>query len=416
MQLNRRQIMAGAITAGVRSGLAATSEYKAKPRTGPSMEDLVHAAAAPVLNRAGLDRPVVIDSIDLLKAGKEYFVRVRSKDGAMGISVCNPPRADYLDRIFKDLVVPPFLKKDARNIENLLWEAYRHSDNYKLYGIALWSPMAWVEMAILDMLGRINGRSIGQLLGDVRRKEIAVYVASGRRDTTPPQEIEYLRSLVEKSQAKALKFRLGGRMSRNADAMPGRTETLIPLVRKTFGDDFDLHGDSNSSYDPAHAIPVGRMLEENKYVYYEEPCEFDALEDNKKVRDALSIPVALGEQEYSEWRFRWSIANRVCDIVQPDLFYYGGLIRSMRVARMAQLAKMPTTVHISGGFGFVYMLHFASVVEDIGKYQEYKLGMEEYGAWFDPPIVVKNGLMRVPTGPGVGIKDPAALLKDAKAA
>jgi L-alanine-DL-glutamate epimerase-like enolase superfamily enzyme len=276
--------------------------------------------------------------------------------------------------------------------------------------------MAWVEMAILDMLGRVSNRSIGQLLGGVRRKEIAVYVASGRRDTTPPQEIEYLQSLVEKSKAKALKFRLGGRMSRNADAMPGRTETLIPLVRKTFGDDFDLHGDANSSYDPAHAIPVGRMLEEYGYVYYEEPCEFDALEDTKKVRDTLSIPVALGEQEYSEWRFRWTIANRVCDIVQPDLFYYGGLIRSMRVARMAQLAKMPTTVHISDGFGFVYMLHFASVVEDIGKYQEYKLGMEKYGAWFDPPIVVENGLMRVPTGPGVGIKDPAALLKDAKPA
>jgi L-alanine-DL-glutamate epimerase-like enolase superfamily enzyme len=81
---------------------------------------------------------------------------------------------------------------------------------------------------------------------------------------------------------------------------------------------------------------------------------------------------------------------------------------------MAELAKMPTTVHISGGFGFVYMLHFASIVGDIGKYQEYKLGMEEYGAWFDPPITVKNGLMSVPTGPGVGIKDPSALLKDAK--
>jgi len=412
MQLNRRQWMAGAITAS--SGLAATSSYKPKPRTGPSMDDLARAAAAPVLKRDGLDRPVIIQSIDLMKAGKEYFVRVRSNDGAMGISVCNPPRAAYLDRILKNLVVPPFLKKDARDLENLLWEAYRHDDNYKLYGIALWSPLAWVEMAILDMLGRIRGKSIGDLLGDVRRKEIAVYVASGRRDTTPPQEIEYLQSLVEKSKAKALKFRLGGRMSRNADAMPGRTETLIPLVRKTFGDDFDLHGDSNSSYDPAHAIPVGRLLEEYKYVYYEEPCEFDALEDNKKVRDTLSIPVALGEQEYSDWRFRWTIANRVCDIVQPDLFYYGGLIRSMRVERMAKLAKMPTTVHISGGFGFVYMLHFASVVEDIGKYQEYKLGMEEYGAWFDPPIVVKNGLMTVPSGPGVGIKDPAVLLKDAK--
>jgi len=377
---------------------------------------MARVAALPVLKRDRFKTPVIIQSVDLLKLNKEYFVRVRSTDGAEGVSVCNPPRADYLDRIFKNLVAPVFVKKDARDLEDLLWEAYRYEDNYKLYGIALWSPLAWVEMAILDMLGRMSGKSIGDLLGDVRRKDIAVYVASGRRDTTPPQEIEYLQSLVEKSHAKALKFRLGGRMSKNADAMPGRTDTLIPLVRKTFGDDFDLHGDANSSYDPAHAMPVGRMLEEYKYVYYEEPCEFDALEDTKKVRDTLSIPVAMGEQEYSEWRFRWTIANRACDIVQPDLFYYGGLIRSMRVARMAELAKMPTSVHISGGFGFVYMLHFASVVPDIGKYQEYKLGMEKYGAWFDPPITVKNGLMNVPVGPGVGIKDPTALLKDAKPA
>jgi L-alanine-DL-glutamate epimerase-like enolase superfamily enzyme len=416
MQLNRRQFVASGVVAAARPALAIKSSYGPKPRTGPSMADLAHVAALPVLKRDRFNAPVIIQSIDLLRIDKEYFVRVRSADGAEGISVCNPPRADYLDRIFKNLVVPPFLKKDARDLENLLWEAYRYSDNYKLYGIALWSPLAWVEMAILDMLGHISGTSIGQLLGDVRRKEIAVYVASGRRDTTPAQEIEYLQSLVEKSGAKALKFRLGGRMSLNTDAMPGRTQTLIPLVRKTFGDDFDLHGDSNSSYDPEHAIPVGRMLEEYNYVYYEEPCEFDALEDTKKVRDALSIPIALGEQEYSEWRFRWTIANRVCDIVQPDLYYYGGLIRSLRVARMAELAKMPTTVHISGGFGFVYMLHFASVVADIGKYQEYKLGMEKYGSWFDPPIAVKNGLMNVPTGPGVSIKDPGALLKDAKPA
>jgi L-alanine-DL-glutamate epimerase-like enolase superfamily enzyme len=89
------------------------------------------------------------------------------------------------------------------------------------------------------------------------------------------------------------------------------------------------------------------------------------------------------------------------------------MIRSVRVARMAALAKMPTTVHISGGFGFVYMLQFASCVPDIGRYQEYKLGTEKYGSWFDPPIQVRNGLMTVPNGPGVGIKDLKGLLQGA---
>ncbi|HVN80872.1 MAG TPA: mandelate racemase/muconate lactonizing enzyme family protein [Terriglobia bacterium] len=418
MQYNRRGFLAGAIGAGaaglLASGCSQTREAKRETSLGPNLLDIDRAAAAPVLKLEGLNSPVVIDSIRLLKKDKEYFVHIKSKEGAEGIAVTNPPRAEYLDKILKQLVIPFFIGKDARDLENLLWELYRWEDNYKLYGLALWSPQAWVEFAILDMLGRIIGKPMGALLGDIVRKDVAFYVASDHRDTTPEQEIEGLRELLKESGARALKIRVGGRMSRNADAMPGRTEQLIPLVRKSLGDSIDIHADSNSSYDPPQAIKVGRLLEEIKAVYFEEPCPFDHLEDTKVVADALAIPVATGEQEYSDWRFRWTIANSGVDIVQPDLHYYGGMVRSMRVARMAAVAKMPTTVHISGGFGFVYMLHFASCVPDIGRYQEYKLGTEKYGSWFDPPIQVKDGKMTIPSGPGVGIEDLRGLLEGAK--
>jgi L-alanine-DL-glutamate epimerase-like enolase superfamily enzyme len=59
------------------------------------------------------------------------------------------------------------------------------------------------------------------------------------------------------------------------------------------------------------------------------------------------------------------------------------------------------------------VLHFASCTPDIGPYQEYKLGLEKYGNWFDPPITVKDGKLSVPSSPGVGIKDLSGLLKDA---
>ncbi|MEO7650799.1 MAG: mandelate racemase/muconate lactonizing enzyme family protein [Bryobacteraceae bacterium] len=416
MPNNRRNFLSGAVLTGAAALTSCGNETKASKTApaGPSAAELEAAGAAPVLRVDSLKTPVIIDSIKLLKKDKEYFLHIRSKDGADGISLPNPPRPEYLAPILKNLVIPFFLGKDARDLENLLWELYRWKSNYKMYGIALWSPQAWVEYAILDMLGRMANKPIGALIGEVVRKEVPIYVASGRRDSTPAEEIEYLKELVQQSGAKALKFRVGGRMSRNADAMPGRTSTLIPLVRKTFGDAFDIHADANSSYDPPEAIKVGRMLEEIKAVYFEEPCPFDHLEDTKVVADTLTIPVAGGEQEFSDRRFRWMIANRGVDIVQPDLHYYGGLIRSVRVARMAQAAKLPTTVHISGGFGFVYMLHFASAIADPGKYQEYKLGTEKYGEWFDQPITVKDGKMSVPSGPGVGIKDIAAVLKGAK--
>ena len=381
--------------------------------TRPSVQELDAAASRTVLDLSGLDDPLIIDSIELLENGRDRFVRVRTRDGAEGISLTNG--RPYLASILQELVIPLFLGKDARKLESeLLFELYRHRSNYKLQGLALWSVQAWVEFAVLDLLGRAAGKPMSDLLGGRLRDEIDFYVASGRRDTTPEEEAEYLASLVEETGARAVKFRLGGRMSRNRDAAPGRSEALIALARKALGDGIDLHGDANSSYDPQHALPIGRLLEDVGAVYFEEPCPFDHLEDTKAVADALSIPVSGGEQEYSQRRFRWMIANRGVDIVQPDLHYYGGMIRSARVANMAEIAGMPTTVHISGGFGFVYMLHFASRTELIGRYQEYKRNIERYRDWFDPPLRIAEGKLGVPTGPGVGIRDPQDVLRDAR--
>ncbi len=420
MYLNRRNFLGLTACAGVPivSGLQGCQPTPNKHRTFShksqvTLEELEKAAGTPILQLDGIDSPLQIQSIELLQKGRDYFVHVRSKDGAEGIALTNS-RVEYLHPILKRLVVPYFIGKDARDLESHLFALYRYRSNYKLQGLALWCPLAWVEFAILDMMGRVAGKSIGELFGGVVRREIPFYVASGNRDTTPQQEVDYLMKLIEETGAKAVKFRVGGRMSRNADSMPGRTRGLIPLARKALGDEIAIHADANSSYDPPKAIEVGRMLEDINAVYFEEPCPFDHLEDTKRVTDALTIPVSGGEQEYSQRRFRWMIYNRGVDIVQPDLHYYGGLIRSTRVARMAALAQMPTTVHISGGFGFIYMLHFASFTPDIGRYQEYKRNIERYSDWFDPPLEIRNGAITVPEGPGVGITDIGDLLKGAK--
>ncbi|TKJ34417.1 MAG: mandelate racemase [Planctomycetes bacterium B3_Pla] len=419
MDLNRRRFFELAAGAGMLPILQGCQTASRKSQTTQSsdltLERLERAAGAPVLHLDGLDSPLVIQSIELLRKGRDSFVRVRSKDGAEGVALTNG-REQYLYPILNKLVIPYFIGKDARDLEEHLWGVYRHRSNYKLQGLALWCPLAWVEFAVLDMIGRVTGKSIGQLFGGVIRREVDFYVASGRRDSTPEEEVDYLGELIEETGAKAVKFRVGGRMSKNADAMPGRTEGLIPLARKALGDKIALHADANSSYDPPKAIEIGRMLEDIGAVYFEEPCPFDHLEDTKKVTDALTIPVAGGEQEFSPRRFRWMIYNRGVDIVQPDLHYYGGLIRSTRVARMAAVAGMPTTVHISGGFGFIYMLHFASYTRDIGLYQEYKRNIERYTNWFDPPLKINDGALTVPQGSGVGIRDIKGLLKDARPA
>jgi len=379
-----------------------------------TIERLDKAAAAPVLKLDGLDDPVKVASVELLRGKGAIFVRARSADGAEGLAVTNG-RAEYFHPIFQKLVAPYFVGKDARQLESLLDGVYRHRSNYKLSGLALWCCVAWVEMSLLDMLGKITRKPVGELLGGVVRRKVPVYVASGRRKTTPQQEAALLAKSVEQTGVKAVKFKVGGRMSNNADSLPGRTEGLVPLVRKTLGDAITLHADANGSYDAPKGTEVGNLMADHGYEFFEEPCPFDHLEETKRVADAVSVPVAGGEQETSARRFRWMVRQGAVQVVQPDLHYNGGFIRAARVARVAAAAGLTIVPHMSGGgLGYVDVLHFVSCTPNAGKFHEYKGGIERTGEWYDPPLKLTDGAINVPTGPGLGLTAQAAIFQNAR--
>jgi L-alanine-DL-glutamate epimerase-like enolase superfamily enzyme len=358
--------------------------------------------------------PVIIETLELLRYEDNFLCRVRSTDGAVGISVGNNDQLKSLYPIFTYRLQPFFIGKDAREWENLLEEVYIYSSNYKLQNLALWVPLATIEFAVLDMLGRIAGKSIGELFGVTHNPKIAVYQANGDRGVSAEKTIERIKKQLDESKAKAIKFKVGGRMSNNVDFPPCRTEKLIPLVRKTFGDDMTIYADSNGSYTVEEAIRIGKILEEYKIDFYEEPVPFDWYEETKQVKMELKIPIAGGEQEPSMHNFRWLIANRALNIVQPDIFYFGGMIRSMKVARMAELFGMPCTPHISGsGLGYLYMMHFVSVIPNPGPFHEFKGFNKEIPLEYETSdLDSDSGIVIVPTGSGSGIEiDPDFIAK-----
>ena len=150
---------------------------------------------------------------------------------------------------------------------------------------------------------------------------------------------------------------------------------------------------------------MGRILEEYRFEFFEEPVPFDWYEETKQVADSLAIPVAGGEQEYSLHGFRWLIANDGIQIVQPDNYYFGGMIRSMKVALMADALGRKCTPHMTGGgLGFLYMIHFVSALPNALAYHEFKgLKTEIAFECKTSPLTVDNGYIQVPTGPGSGV-------------
>jgi L-alanine-DL-glutamate epimerase-like enolase superfamily enzyme len=412
MKHSRRQFIGTALTAGIATRFPQFSYVSEKTKEKYTVLDEI--LKKPVLKKELFPDPIIIETLELLRLKNTFLCRIRSKDGAEGISVANNEQMKSLYPVFVNRLQPFFPGKDARDLEKFLEDVYVYQSNYKMQNLALWVPLATIEFAILDMLGKISGKSMGELIGNVYNKSISVYQANGERGITAEETIEHLIKEVGETEAKALKFKAGGRMSNNFESPAGRTEKLIPLVRKTFGDKMVIYADSNGSYTTDEAIRIGRIMEEYKIDFYEEPVPFDWYEETKAVADALKIPIAGGEQEPSLHMFRWLIANEALQIVQPDMFYFGGMIRSMKVARMAEVYGKVCTPHISGsGLGYLYMMHFVSAIPNAGPYHEFKGFNKDLPFTCSTSSLSSNeGVVTIPSGSGMGIEiDPDYIAK-----
>jgi L-alanine-DL-glutamate epimerase-like enolase superfamily enzyme len=403
---NRRKFLSTAVAGGMAS--APLCSAAASPAVTARYQKLDSILKQPVLKKELFQSPVVIETLELLRLDDRYLCRVRSRDGAEGIAVAHSGM-NTLFPIFLRNLRPFFLGKDARELDLILEKVYIYNFNFRYNGISLGLPLATIEFAILDMLGRMAQKPVGQLIGEIHNPEVAVYTATEWREKPVEESIKLIQEAVAAYDVRALKIKIGGLMFMTTDMYavgpPGRTEKMIPLVRKTFGDKMALYADSNSFYTVPEAIRVGKLLEQYKFVYFEEPVMFDHIEEIKQVADALTIPIANGEQDNSFYGFRWLIANDGLEIVQPDNYYFGGLIRSMKVARMAAAYGKTIVPHMSGGgLGYLYNIQFVSCVPNAGAHHEFKTA--DTHVRFEcktSNLKVVDGKMKVPTGPGFGV-------------
>ncbi len=147
MKFNRRLF----IKSGLGAGVLATTQgcVSAGPRK-TTITQLDKAAAAPVLKIPSVKSPVKIASIELLRGRRNYFVRTRSTDGAVGVT---NGRAAYLYPILQQLVIPFFLGKDVRDLESLIDGVYVYRSNYKLSGES--SGPVFLRFGGLDTLATV---------------------------------------------------------------------------------------------------------------------------------------------------------------------------------------------------------------------------------------------------------------------
>ncbi|HEY1701884.1 MAG TPA: mandelate racemase/muconate lactonizing enzyme family protein [Trebonia sp.] len=354
-----------------------------------------------------------ITSVQTYTSESICVVRVRTDDGLEGWGQTAPSEPTISAEVLHRLVARHYLGQDPWDIAALADKCLRAE--YKFLGSFLFRAISGLDTALWDWVGKATERPVYQLLGGRIRKRFPVYASSMSRETTPAEEIRRLAEAVEASGFRGVKYKIGIRNGREANALEPRTAELIPLVRRTLGDSVQISADANGAYSPAQAVQVGRVLEEYGYFHFEEPNPCWELDNMGYVARMLDIPVGAGEQEFSMEIIRRMLSERLVDIIQPDVCYIGGLSRAKRVAEMADIAGIPCTPHNSNrSLLQVFTAHLVSALPACSGYQEWSIEDQSRARNLYAPVpVVKDGEIELSDAPGWGIEVLPAFLENA---
>lgn len=344
------------------------------------------------------------------------LLRLTTADGAEGWGQISTYDSDISVTVLHRKVASHVLGMDPANIDAIVDKAVEA--NYKWPWSYVCRAVGGVDTALWDLYGKILNKPVVELLGGKAGPYLA-YGSSMSRTITPKDEAARLTKLRENHGYKAFKVRAGTAGGHNRDAWPGRTDELIPTVRKAVGPDIDLLIDGNSCYTPDKALEVGRMLEANNYFMFEEPCPYWELEWTKEVTDQLNMKVSGGEQDNDMATWRRMIDMHAVDVVQPDVCYIGGLTRTIRVAKMAEkkgLLCVPHSANLT--LVTVFAVHLLGAIPNAAPYLEYTIEHESginklAGEMYSPQLVVKEGAVQIPAGPGWGVQINEEWLKKA---
>ena len=335
------------------------------------------------------------------------FVRVTTDSGAVGWGQTSTYNADITATIFHRQIAPWALGRDALDIPTLVDLIERREHKYP--GSYRCRALAGLDTALWDLRGRIEGKSVVELLGG-KPRALRAYASSMKRDITPQAEAARFQRLRDERGFDAFKWRVGAECGKDIDEWPGRTEEIVPTVARALGDGVAKLVDANSGYSPRRAIEVGRLLESEGIAHYEEPCPYWKPDETRQVTAALQLDVTGGEQDWDLATWARMIELRAVDVVQPDVMYMGGLTRTLEVARMAAAAGMPCTPH-SANLSLVTIctMHLLGAIPNAGKYLEFSIEGADYYPWqvglfLGDPFAIRDGAATIPSGPGWGVE------------
>jgi galactonate dehydratase len=336
------------------------------------------------------------------------IVKVETDDGLVGLGECRAlNRTDGVLGYLSEAAPRYILGEDPFNIESLVARMFR--EDFGRAGEITQTVTALLEVACWDIVGKALNQPVYKLLGGAVRNRIKGYANGWYTGERTPDEFHAAAKRVLAKGYKALKFDpFGAGFYEMERAEKTFVIGLVEAVRDAVGPDVEILIEMHGRFNPVTAVEFARELAPFKPSWLEEPVPPDNLAAQKKAADAiapLGIPVATGERLHTMYEYRELFELQACDIIQPDITHFGGILNTKKLAAWAEVYYMLIAPHNVGGpISTAAALHLAACTPNFKIQEHFNDFSEAYvkkAAPGNPEI--EDGYFALPSGPGLGV-------------
>jgi D-galactarolactone cycloisomerase len=345
-----------------------------------------------------------------------FLVKITTTDGLVGWGEggqYGPPQPP--EACVRHVLSPLLIGRQADQPVRIFEDLYAFSRDFGQKGTYI-EALSAIDIALWDLWGKSLGRPIHALLGGLFRTQISAY---GTGCYYPDYYQDTARMLKE-LESEALSYRDAGMaaIKMKIGLLPiGLDAERVAVVRDAIGPSTYLMVDANHAYTSASAIRMGRALEKHNVLWFEEPVAPEDRQGYRRVRNAIDVPVAGGEAEFTRYGFRDLFLGECLDIAQPDICCTGGFTEWQKITALAMAFGVLVIPHVWGsGVAVAAALQALAAAAPVpftaAVVPLQNEPMIEYDRTHNPlrdDLLVQgfrlaDGAIEVPRGPGLGIE------------
>lgn len=337
--------------------------------------------------------------IDQVGEGKyrnvAHFVQIETDHGVHGIG---GPFGDDQAYVIGKQLAPLLIGHDPLAIERIWDRMYRFMVHGRK-GVTMMA-MSVVDCALWDLKGRYFNAPVYQLLGGPIRTEIPAYASALGYSLDPELVQERAQEMVKQGYGATKWFFRDG----PTDGVAGiqRNLRLVRTLRDAVGPDVDIMLDCWMSWDVPYTIQMAARLEEYHPRWLEEPVLPDKIAQYAEIRRNVRIPISGGEHEYTRWGLKALMDAGACDVLQPDIYWAGGISEMMKILALASAYDLVVIPHGHSTPASAHVI--AAWPEPTCPLLEYLVKWNEIHQFFlKNPLKPMNGRVTLPTTPGIGM-------------